>query len=155
MAEIPIAVRGAVATDIPLLTNAWLKSYREGYMPSAVSNTVYFAEHHKLLEEIIPRCETVVACNGEDPDQVFGFVTWELYDNIALIHYLYVKHVYRKLGVGTRLVRLVLAPDGVAKDVILTTHLTSPVKAMMKRGDYAGPTIVYNPYMLFQRPEAQ
>ena len=58
---LPIELRRARKSDIPFITSSWLKSNRYGYLPQSIPNTVYYHQHHKILEEVIPRSVVLVA----------------------------------------------------------------------------------------------
>jgi GNAT superfamily N-acetyltransferase len=49
-----------------------------------------------------------VACCPEDPSRVYGFVVADQRTRPALMHWLWVRRDFRRLGIGTRLVAQVL-----------------------------------------------
>ena len=62
MTEEIINLREAQDQDVPFITNSWLKSYRHGgAMTKHVPNDIYYAQHHSVLERILPRGVVVVA----------------------------------------------------------------------------------------------
>lgn len=157
--QIQIAVREPTNSDTNFITNSWLESFRQGgYMNATVPNRVYFNQHHRILEKIVPRSRILVACNSTDTRQVFGWICAELMDRHLVIHYIYIKDDFRQMGIASRLVRLLLDTQDVVKNVILTTHQTWKSKVLIQgrrewdlkpMAERHGITALYNPYMLF------
>lgn len=158
-----IAVRYANELDIDFITSSWLKSFRDGYFNATVGNDVYFNQHHKILERLIPQSVVLVACNANQPSQIFGWMCFQVVDRHLVLHYVYVKDFFRKMGVARRLFNYVMASDelDLIKNRVLTTHQTFKsknfIKGDRKRGMRAYGdrhpehpiTWLYNPYMLF------
>ena len=86
--------------DIPVVMSAWLKSNRK-HSPLAkhLSNTVYFDEHHKVITRLVSRCGVIVAEVEGAPDEVAGWICAEP-DKEFVVHYVYVKPLYRKAGLA-------------------------------------------------------
>lgn len=157
--RVEIMVREPTGVDVDFITSSWLKSFREsGFMVNTVPNRVYFNQHHKILEKIIPRSRILVACNSMDPDQIFGWICAEIMDRHLVIHYIYVKDAFRQMGIASRLVRLLYDTQDVVKDLLLTTHQTWKSKVLIQgRREWSlkplsekhGLQVLYNPYMLF------
>lgn len=61
---------------------------------------MYYTEHHKIIEKLLRTCEIFVACNDKDPGELYGWACGETRDNIFVLHYIYVKHTFRMIGVG-------------------------------------------------------
>jgi GNAT superfamily N-acetyltransferase len=93
-------LRGPAPTDIPFVLNSWLKSARDVGDHASMSNAVYFAGYRN---ECVAKLETgnvTVACSSEDPDQIYGWLAW----TGRVIHYVYVKHPYRRFGLARAMV---------------------------------------------------
>jgi GNAT superfamily N-acetyltransferase len=46
---------------------------------------------------------TVVACDDQDQSLIMGWLCFELYHDTPVLHYLYVKAIYRNMGVAKEL----------------------------------------------------
>lgn len=81
-----------------------------------VPNTIYYQYHHKLLEELLPRCADkggiLVACDWQenvseslgDPGQkILGWICAEPLEIGPMVHYLYVRKQERDRGIGRKL----------------------------------------------------
>ena len=95
-----IRLRTATEEDVPFIMNSWLKSFRGSMFARNVINTVYFTEHHKLIERLLKSSSVIIACNDEDSSQVYGWICAEEVDGIFCLHYVYIKHAFRNLGIG-------------------------------------------------------
>ncbi len=92
------SLRPAAKEDESLIFSSWLKSHRDSPTVSGVSNTVYYARFHDLIEAILsaPDTQVTVACSPTDPEQIFGYSVRQG----DVLHWVYVKHAFRKYGLG-------------------------------------------------------
>lgn len=77
-----------------------------------------------------------VACVASDPNQVLGYLVFGEHEGIKIVHYAYVKHPFRTMGICTSL----LQDSGIQEGFY--THETpsgARVAARMK--------LIYNPYL--------
>lgn len=157
-----VYVRFANPSDINFITSSWLKSFRDGYFNGTVSNRVYYNQHHKILESLVPRASVLVACNAEQPDQIFGWICFEVLDRHLVLHYLYVKDAFRQIGMAQKLFDFVMDSQelDLIKNRVLTTHQTEKSKNFIHGSRSGKPSYeerhkerpiewLYNPYMLF------
>lgn len=151
MARVKTRVRQVRPEDIDFITSSWLQSYRTGgCMVESVPNSIYFRQHHRLLEKLIPESVVLIACNDEDDEQIFGWICAQIVDNFLCIHYLYVKDSFRRFGIAEELVRLLMQTQPVDQTLILTTHQTRKVRAMQTSDRQIKKVrIQYSPYLLF------
>lgn len=138
-APVPVMVRKAVPTDIPFLFNSWLKSYRDSRFASSITTTIYYTEHHKVVERLLKTCDVFVACNPQDQLELYGYICAEKVDGILVIHYVYTKHTYRRLGIGKALLNQ-FEHDPAAASIY--THNTKMADGLAKIFNF-----VYSPYL--------
>lgn len=140
--ELPIALRHTHAEDISFIFSSWLKSYRNSLHVKNISNTVYYGEHHKVLERIMKRSEAIIACDPKDQSQIFGYMVYEIITGVLVVHYAYVKQSFRKLGIMNKM----LEHAGRKKDTPFVysheTHTGSKLSIKYKA--------FYNPYVYYQ-----
>lgn len=144
MSQLPVQIRRATKRDIPFITSSWLKSFRDGYFARGIPNTTYYYHHHRILEQLLPRGITLVVCNEEDPDQILGWCNAEVVDTALVLHYVYIKHPFRKFGLAKRVVELLLETE--KPPAVIYTHKTPTASKIMKDRDF---NWIYNPYLLF------
>jgi GNAT superfamily N-acetyltransferase len=158
MSEIQLAVRAPNVKDIDFITNSWLESFRDGYFVSTVPNRVYYNQHHKIMEKLLPRSVVLVACNEKDPDHLYGWICAEVMDQHLILHYVYVKDSLRRFGIAKKLIQYLMKNLPVAQDRLVTTHQTQKSKTLIKgwkswdlkpAKERYGIEFLYNPYLLF------
>ena len=135
-----VRLRKATQEDVGFIFNSWLKSYRYSAWARSVTSTIYFAEQHKLIERILKENETIIACNNDDPTQIYGFINACHVQNIFCLNYIYVKQDFRNLGVGRTLLS---AFEHDAKVASIYTHHTRMAERLSAKYN-----MVYHPYIL-------
>jgi GNAT superfamily N-acetyltransferase len=105
----------------------WLAQYRKNQFPPYPPAQEYFKCHQELAKKHL---EGFMAVNSEDEDQYLGFIVSK--ENV--IHFIYVKEVFRKLGIG----KLLWETAGKPK---VYTHNIKHTKNLIDR------SFVYNPYL--------
>lgn len=146
MEKIPVRLRQATEADAPFIFNAWLKSFRNSPLARTLNNTTYFSEHHKVIEKILKNSDTIIACNNNDPNQIFGFISASKVEGIFCLHYIYVKHTFRKLGIGSQLLNVFEHDPTTAS--IYTHHTKTAEKLAPKFSMMHHPYVLFNNYKL-------
>jgi hypothetical protein len=137
---IPYKMRTPKEEDVSFIFNSWLKSYRSSDFAKNQCNSVYYENYKKIVENIINRSLITILCNVEDDNHILGYVVFEeLPGENLLLHYLYIKHTYRKCG----LAKNVISSIRKSNNPILTSHHTR-VCETSKSIIY-----VYDPYRAF------
>ena len=142
--------------DIPFITNSWLKSYRDGLAVRAIPHDVYYYHQHKLIEKLLPRCVNLVVCRSDDPDQILAYVIAEKMDTALVIHYMYVKHTFRRLGLATQMVDKLRESEG--DPPVMITHRTYAYQKIRETWEANGKENkmqgwVYNPFLAWRLVE--
>jgi GNAT superfamily N-acetyltransferase len=141
MSKLPIRFRAASEEDIGFIFNSWLKSFRHSYFAKVISNTIYYEEQHKILEALIKASKVIVACDEKDTSQIYGYAVGDEIDNFLIIHYVYVKHSFRNMGIGKALLNVFdHSPE---KAAIYTMHTRTCERLAPKYN------FVYHPYIIF------
>jgi GNAT superfamily N-acetyltransferase len=123
----------------------WLRSGRKCKATAGVASQIYFFWQHLTIERLLDpeaKCTWLVACSVEDPTKIYGWVCGQRADSIvgdqAIAHYVYVKRLYRRLGIARRLLN---ALQGEAR-MLVVTSLTDSGRALLHSRPH-----VYNPYL--------
>lgn len=145
MTKLPISFRGIEVGDLNFILNSWLKSYRNSYYAIKIPNQIYYQEQKALISNLLGKSQVVVAVNQEDSSQILGFIMFEI-GKISLtpvIHYIYVKSPFRKLGIGTELLQEAVsqAQYDEGLPLVITHHSREFEK-------FCAWVFVYNPYLL-------
>lgn len=102
---------------------------------------VYYDAQHKLIEALLKRCTVLVACSTTDNTQLMGYVVVEHIDDVPVLHYAYVKHAFRGLGIAT----LLLTSAEVTGSGFYTHRTDSAIRIFDKQQS----GLVYNPYLAY------
>jgi len=147
MNKLPIVIREATVDDAPFIFNSWLKSYKDSDFARRVPNIIYFAEHHKLIEGLLSHCSIYVACSEEDSNQILGYIVASSFTGTPIIHYIYIKHSFRKLGLATQLISSLSLNKS---NMIAVTHWNK--YATIASNKYH---LVYHPYLLYTKTDVK
>lgn len=139
--ELPITIRSFHVSDTNLVLSNWLKSFRNESWAASTPNDVYFPLQQKLIGQIAARSQVFVACAVDNPAEVWGWICCEQGPEDSLIvHYVYVKEMFRKFGVGKMLLH---AAGWLPGAKIWATHSTFKSQKMARRIN-----ITHNPFLL-------
>ena len=130
-------LRPLQSEDIHFVMSTWLKSLWDSRGPATsfhaasgksqryVSNTTFFKEHHRVATDLLKECGAImVEIEGAD-DELAGYICAERKETVQgekfVAHYVYVKPLYRKLGIA----RWLFEAAGWKQDEdIVATHVT-------------------------------
>ncbi len=141
--KLPIRLRTATQEDVSFIFNSWLKSYRQSNFARSIANEVYFNEHHKVIEDLVRTNKVTVACSESDSNQLYGYIVAGTHEGFFVLHYIYVKHSFRAMGIGSMLLNSFEHDPSVAS---VCTHWN---RVCDKLGPKYG--MVYHPYLLFNQ----
>lgn len=86
--------------DRSFIFATWLRCYKhDSPLTKYIRRDLFFARHKAVIEKILASCEVDVACDGNDKDLIFGYIAHEK----GIIHFVYVKEPFRKLGIAKKL----------------------------------------------------
>jgi GNAT superfamily N-acetyltransferase len=125
-------------SDLSFIYSSWLKSFKGSRFAKPIDADKYYAAQHDLVEAALKRSKVVVACNHEDQSQIYGWVCVEPHCQYPIVHYVYVKHPYRSLGIGKALLE-----EASHHGYFFFTHDTGAIQKMSE-------LCTYNPYLFFK-----
>jgi hypothetical protein len=141
--NLPLIIRPANENDVPFIFNSWLRSFRNGTLCRGVDNTIYFTEHHKLIERLLKTAKVQVAADANDIANILGWLCYEEIDGIFTVHYIYTKHTFRCLGVMRQLMKDTGHDFTTAG---IHTHMTEIFNRLALKYN-----LLYHPYVLINR----
>ena len=74
---------------------------RRGVARTPIPPSLSLYYHDIILKKILTNCTLLVACDPEDTDVIWGYVAFDQVDPV--LHFVYVKGAFRRMGIGTRL----------------------------------------------------
>jgi len=122
-----IEIRPMGEDDKAFVASSWKKSFRSSSTVSWVGNSNYYDEMNKRVEKLLEKHNVDVAYNPKVSSQLYGWACYE--KDPAIIHYTYVKQVFRMGQAATRLWRPVCA----TKKEILFTHWTDVCRQLVDK----------------------
>lgn len=137
-------LREPTANDAAFVLSTWLNSCRNTKLVNGVPNSLYFSHYGEVIRHILNKSTTVVACSTEDDDLLFGFSVFEMTPTRQVVHYIYVKELYRSLGIGQRLAEVALLGSPGMK--VEFSHTSKSGRKFARH--YAGAR--YNPFLLLK-----
>lgn len=102
---LPVEIRALIDSDLPFIFNSWLKAFRNSKFAAEINQNIYFSEHHKLIERLLKRGKTLVVGAAGDPATVYGYINYEEVQGIFVLHFAYIKHDFRTLGLFKELMK--------------------------------------------------
>ncbi len=116
-----VVLRPATTDDFNFIMSSWIQSYREH---SNLTFEEYSKFYNHLVRRTVENTMTIVACPSDSQDMIYGWLNFDLFQMKPVIHYAYVKAIYRGMGIGTKLL------DSVSKDRnFIYTHKTKSMGA--------------------------
>lgn len=100
---LPIKIRPLTQLDVSFVFSSWLKSFKGAFFAKDIHPKTYFSEQHRVVASLLSTCQTYVACAESDPTEIFGFICGEYMSGAFVLHYIYVKHTFRNLGIARQL----------------------------------------------------
>lgn len=73
-----------------------------------IESDIYYPDQEALIKTILGRSYVVVACSGDDPDQIFGYLVTEEQGPDICFHWLYIKYPFRRIGLARGLLNAVI-----------------------------------------------
>lgn len=151
MEKVPLKFRTRDDSDRNFIFASWMRSFRTGSTwAKEIPAEIYSTRHSQLINDLLTNSGSVVACSSDDPDQIFGFGIYQpSTDNIAIVHWVYVKEMYRKLGIGEQIFRqCLISARHDFKMPVAVTHSTYNLEWATEKYN-----LVYNPYLAFGEQE--
>jgi len=130
-----IMIRSYRPNDEAFIYATWLRDlYSSDSWYSHIKKTVFMTHYHRVIELILKNNANFVkiACLKDDPDTILGYGVFNLEETI--IHYIFIKKAWRKIGIG----KMLITPR-----LKVTTHLTKTGQYFMKKLK-----IDFNPFLI-------
>lgn len=135
--------------DTPFIFNSWLKSYRDSATVRSIPNRVYYEKQHRVIERLLESSVVYILCDGDNPDQILGYAVVDTDTTKNLVHWVYVKHKYRRKGYTSGLFKYVAAELGMDAKPWVFTHWSKGAEFF--RDKYKDKVdIEYNPYLAWE-----
>lgn len=139
-------IRSKTEEDESFLYNSYLKSYHNNYPIKLVPSAIYYKEQAKELKRLFDTATINLAVFPEDANEIIGYVIYEYSSEALVLHYIYIKGMFRKKYIATKIIKELL---GDIKLIICTHMFDSFNEAKYK---LPGVKMSYDPYFLTREP---
>ena len=137
-------LRSVEPDDSNFIYSSWLKSNRKSDTHKRLTNDIYYHYEGLKITSLLEKSAIIVACNKDNPSQIFGWCVVELIHNRPVIHFIYVKYPYRRLGLGKALLTAVTRDS---ETPIYCTHTGWKWEEFKTKY-----TLCYHPYLIKDTP---
>jgi hypothetical protein len=144
-AELPIMAREALPEDLNFVFNSWLISYKQSKTLANLDGAFYYQGQHNIIERCLRQSQVLMLVDANKTEDIYSYIVYQEIDGIFTVHFAYVKHLFRGLGLFKHMLDLTKGPGN---SVGLYTHDTKSARHV---GDKHN--LYYNPYILFERLE--
>lgn len=131
-----VDLRAALPSDRNFILATWLRGlYYGGSFWGDIPKNIFMENYHDVLDAVLARPTTriVVACLRSDPEVILGYSVCGGEGHV--IHWLFVKTAWRKIGIARSLV---------PNQANFATHLTKVGQSLLSKR----PGMVFNPFIL-------
>lgn len=139
--NLPIIIRYAAQTEHNFVYNSWIRSGYRSTSMALVPREVYTLNQHDIITHHLARSTVIVAHQHDAPENIFGYLCYQMLDGVFVMHYAYVKQTFRKLGVFSALLRA--ANFNPQNSAGFYTHSTKAIQHIERRYN-----LIYNPFLL-------
>ena len=146
---LPVRFRAPVPDDLNVIRSSWVKSARKAPAHVAVPGDRYFASYPAIVEALLRRARVAIACNPEAEQQVFAWVCYEPWPAGLVLHYVYAKFHFRRLGVARALLAAIWPAFGHEETVC--TSMCGSLSPGVRWGELARRfKLSYDPYRVLE-----
>ncbi len=98
-----------------------------------------------ILTKRIVIFDTIVACSRECEDQIYGFITFSVHDDYSCVHFMFVKSIYRGMGIAANLL------DEIK---VMPKYYSCLTESHRARKFISHNEITYNPFLFMMNEES-
>ena len=120
-----VSVRPMREDEENFILNSWLRSLRahSNYFTN-IPSSIYFEAHGDSIRMNLSHSKVLVATPRDDDDIIIGYIVYEdRTPKYSIVHYVYVKGHFRKMGLAK--VLYALATDS---KPVFVTHITNKIQ---------------------------
>lgn len=135
--KMAFTLRAGVETDHAFIFSTLLRCFKHSSgFAKRIPERTFFTHHHQAIEKLLARATTrvLVVCDPTEANVIWGYAIGEP----GIIHFVYVKKVFRRMGIAGALLA------DVDVNACVFTHWTDGWNDLLRRWPHAQ----YNPYLL-------
>lgn len=138
-----------IEEDKSFIFNSFLKSYKQNSIMKFVPAVIYYREQTRIISYLLNSASTIVAVFPEAADEIMAYIIYEQLGEQLIVHYSYVKHLYRHNHWTYNTIKQLNTFDN---NLIITSHIIDSFnKLQYKLNNYK---VVYDPFYLINKIQA-
>lgn len=140
MAKLKAAIRNYKESDKNFIMSSWLRGFHGSFCTGPIRDNMYWHVYKLEIEDILenPDVSIRVACSSSDEDLIIGYSVEESGHVLPVIHWVFVKPMYRRKGVAK-----ILCKGVKGKDFLYTFGVKDATEIVVSSKTFAGG--IYNP----------
>lgn len=111
----------------------------ESPLGRSCSTRVFFPEFSQVIDHLLLNAKTIVACNEEHPQTIFGYMIFDP----DVVHYVFVKAAFRRFEIARDLIAHAF-PGAKSLQYSQNTNAARAISAKY-------PELIFNPFVLYKR----
>lgn len=115
------AIRDYRPDDFNFIAHSYLRSRRGTYEATRLPDEVYYPTYKERLETMLRISQVRILCAEDDPGHIGGYLITSKLADWDVVHYIYIKHAFRGLGLASALLKQVVPNFG--QTLSICTHL--------------------------------
>lgn len=100
----------------------------------------YMRSHNDTVNGLLDHCSTIILCDEEDQDLIYGFLIFDHLPEIDVIHYVYMRKDFRGKGFIGDTIKSIKR-----KDRLALSHLTDSFKPARLKSIWSN--VIYDSYL--------
>lgn len=143
--SVPCEIRLGKQSDKSFILDSWLKAHKKSHTHRDVPDEIYYHHQEPIINSLLSQSFVIVACSPQDPDQILGYcIAQPSQGGVCVVHWINVKQVYRKLGIGTVLLSEAKTRCNAKPSLpVVMTHISKAYKWLEEKWE-----IAYSPYLI-------
>jgi len=99
-----VQIRDKVPSDEDFIFDSWLNNYQAtSYFAKRMKKQTFMKFHPLIANAIMLRPTTVCKIAGDEDFTIYGYIIAEPFPDAPVVHYLYVRPEYQRLGIARKL----------------------------------------------------
>jgi GNAT superfamily N-acetyltransferase len=99
-----IIIRSKMPSDDDFIFDSWLNNYQAtSYFAKRMKKQTFMKYHPVIANAIMDRPSTICKIAGDKDFTIFGYIIAEPFHDAPVVHYLYVRPEFQRLGIGKAL----------------------------------------------------
>lgn len=153
--DLPVRIRDPHPDDINYIIKCWAREFRY-YFPKHLPDRLYYQEQQKVIGQLASKSILKVACAPDNLSAIYGFAVGKVQPEAStlLLHYVYTRAEWRRLGIAKALVHALGYTEGME---VVATHwsnqlskITEDRRMVRGKAQYTikYPFLIFNPFLM-------